>query len=336
MDYITDTIPYPRYKSRAFDLYFGGMELGALDIETTGLSPQRSQFILGGLLHAEKDCLVSRQFFACDLTQEQETLCAYLKAVNEKDVLLTYNGHRFDLPFMQGRAKEDCAFPFELDLYRLLKGYSPIRKLLPNLKQKTVESFMGLWEHRKDEISGKESVELYYQYLAQKDPALKEKILLHNHDDLFQLYRLLPVLEKTDLHHGMFDLGFPVKPADIRLPHLTADRITVGSDTLRISGRQYKNPADYRCYEWEGVPCSSFFCKKEKNFSISVPLIRQSGFVLADLKTLDMDISPFSKYPSCQEGFLILKKDKEYNYLEINHFVKQITERILNQWITKK
>jgi hypothetical protein len=48
MEYINNKIEYPVYNSRAFQLYFGNMDIGMLDIETTGLSPKNSAFVLGG------------------------------------------------------------------------------------------------------------------------------------------------------------------------------------------------------------------------------------------------------------------------------------------------
>ena len=44
MEYINRKIEYPLYKSRAFQMYFEDMDLGVLDIETTGLSPKNSAF----------------------------------------------------------------------------------------------------------------------------------------------------------------------------------------------------------------------------------------------------------------------------------------------------
>ena len=49
MEYVKNTIEYPAYNSRAFQLYFENMTVGMLDIETTGLSPKNSAFVLGGL-----------------------------------------------------------------------------------------------------------------------------------------------------------------------------------------------------------------------------------------------------------------------------------------------
>lgn len=336
MEYIIDQITYPLYSSRAFQLYFQDMKLGVLDIETTGLNPRRNQFVLGGLLTIEDNQLKVEQFFAEEPQQEQETLQAFLSAVEKTDFLLTYNGRHFDIPFIKSRAQGAAEYlPFNLDLYLAVRSHSPIRKFLPNLKQKTVENFMGLWDSRKDEISGKESVDLYYQYVAEKSPSVKQRILLHNHDDVLQLYRLLAVLEKVDLHKALHHMGFPILAPDPGLPGLIIEKLSVSGNQFQIAGIQNKNAAEYLCYEWEDIPCSARFSKSERRFSVTIPVIRQSGLVFIDLKSLKMDLKPFEKYPSCQEGFLILEADGEKNYMEINHFVKRFLERMLKEWITR-
>lgn len=342
MEYIIDQITEKLYTSRAFRLYFGEMKLAAADIETTGLNPKTSRFVLGGLLSvscASQGCgiLKVEQFFAETLSEEQKALTAYVSALREMDVLLTYNGRRFDLPFIRARAgggAEDL--PFNLDLYLLVKKYSPVRKFLPNLKQKSVENFLGLWSGRQDEISGAESVDLYYRYLAEKDSAVKEKILLHNHDDVVQLYRLLSILEKVDLHQAMYDYGFPIRPPAGNLPGLIIEKIRMSEDQLVFSGKQIGKPLAWRGFEWAGMPCFLCFERGNRSFQVSIPLIRQSGLVLLDLKALGMFLPVFQKYPSCQEGFLILQERKTIHYLETNHFIKIFLERMLYQWITKK
>lgn len=54
--------------------------------------------------------------------------------------------------------------PYNLDLYLCLNGHSEIRNLLPSLKQKSVEAYMGLAPGRGDEIDGKESIALYRRF----------------------------------------------------------------------------------------------------------------------------------------------------------------------------
>ena len=336
MEYITEQITYPPYASKAFNFYFGGRNIGVLDIETTGLSPRRDQFVLGGLLTVRGSVLTLRQFFAEDPGQEQKALREFLEAISGVDFLLTYNGQRFDIPFIRERAHGGGEnLPYNLDLYLLIKGFSPIRRFLPNLKQKTVENFMGLWAQRTDEISGKESVDLYHAYAARKEPSLKEKILLHNRDDVLQLHRLLAVLGKADLHKAMFCMGFPVFPDTPELPELIVEKISLTGQQLKISGRQAKNALDYRCYEWEGIPCSVRFNGQERLFWVSAPIIKQSGMTVLDLRAMDLVLPDLRSYPDCQDDFLILEKNGEPLYLEINHITKLFLERILNQWIIK-
>lgn len=342
MEYIIDQITEKLYTSRAFRLYFSEMKMAAADIETTGLNPKTSRFVLGGLVSPScasqgSGILKVEQFFAETLSEEQKTLAAYLSALRKMDVLLTYNGQRFDLPFIKARAGGNAEeLPFNLDLYLLIKKYSPVRKFLPNLKQKSVENFLGLWNGRRDEISGAESVELYYRYLAEKNPTVKEKILLHNHDDVVQLYRLLSILEKVDLHQAMYDYGFPIRRPAENLPGLIIEKIRISENQLVLSGKQIGKSLAWHGFEWAGIPCFLCFERANKRFQVSIPLIRQSGLVLLDLRALGMALPVFQKYPACQEGFLILQEQGTIHYLETNHFIKIFLERMLYQWITKK
>ena len=82
--------------------------------------------------------------------------------------------------------------------------------------------------------------------------------------------------------------------------------------------------------------CYMRFDKNAETFHIELPLIEQAGLTLLDLEALDMNTSALSKYPACQEGFLILRSGEEINYLGINHFIKLFIERILDQWITNR
>ncbi len=398
MEYIKNTIEYPIYKSRAFELYFGGMEVGVLDIETTGLSPKNSAFVLGGLASPmpqdarvnpgsagdnnsdagdapaspARDTLIAEQYFAENLSEESESLQAFWQASTEKDVLITFNGQHFDIPFIKERLKKyeedmptqlsidslmaDAAastnintqMPFHLDLFLLVKNFSPIKRFLPNLKQKSIENYMGLWQYRKDEISGAESVDLYYQFLterqaearknaaamtAKSSDVTKHKILLHNHDDIVQLYRLLKVIEKCDLHRALFTMGFPVKAGGTML---VVENIALKNGHLKISGRQNRGALEYQCYDYNGNMCYMHFNKNTGTFIIELPLIEQAGLALIDLEALDMAGSPLNKYPACQEGFLILRNGDNINYLETNHFIKLFTERMIEQWITNR
>ncbi|WP_312651420.1 ribonuclease H-like domain-containing protein [Aminipila sp.] len=326
-DYIDNK--YLKYQSRLLDFYIGNRKnkkIGVLDIETTGLSPHNSHFILGGLLLYTDAGVTLKQYFAESLEEEKQALVAFLEDIRTLDIVITYNGKHFDIKYLKARMSElgilrDYQFPFNLDLYLILNGHSTLRKLLPNLKQKTVENFMGLWSTRTDEISGAESVQMYKQFLTTQSSELRHLIMLHNSDDVLQLSQLLPVLEKSDIHKAFFSLGFPI--SDL---HIT--KISFDSKEIKISGYQ-RNPISYSAYGLDDCPCFLDFDRFSEEFYINLPIIRKSGLVIVDTKAFLKDFSELKKYETFDNGFIVLKQGNNVNYMETNHFIKILMERIL-------
>jgi len=305
-----------------FYKYFADLKVGVLDIETTGLSPASSKIILGGLISITEDGLLFQQFFAESLNDEAQLLEEYLSAINELDAVVTFNGRHFDIPYIKKRAVINRLpsevindMPFNLDLYLAIKDFSELKKVLPNLKQKTVENYFGLWQNREDEISGAESVDLYYEYLVNRDSALKEKILLHNSDDLLQLYRLIPILSKTNIHKAMFSLGFPCNTLSIHT-------IALEKNTLRILGTQRKCPIDFASFSSPETPYGLFFDKSTRDFEVIIPLIRTSGLALIDLKAFKFDYSELKSLPDCEKDYIIVENNGVVNHMIVNSFIK--------------
>ena len=205
MKTLLERVDIARYENPDFDLYFGDKKIGIFDIETTGLSAQNARLILSGFVCFEEGSAIVKQYFAESLSDEAEILEKTYEELEKLDAAVTFNGKHFDFPFIAERARRLGGFTrqlgrrhYNLDIYRLLNKYSDLRKYLPNLKQKTCEQFLGLGGERKDEISGAESVALYYEFLSSEGDAkdkLRSFILLHNRDDVCQLARLFPLLE---------------------------------------------------------------------------------------------------------------------------------------------
>ena len=325
------------YTFGIFDMYFKNYKICVLDIETTGLSPERSHFILGGLLSLESNGNAQfSQYFAESLSEEKEILIKYLKEVATHDIVVTYNGRNFDIPFLLTRAKkmgiEVENIPYNLDLYLVLNGHSPLRKLLPNLKQKTIENFMGLWAFRSDRISGAESVTLYNEYLVKKrkneDTAEhQDLLLLHNQDDVLQLSKLFPVLEKTDFHKAMYTLGFPVISGDKKL---FVQNITFEKNYLKVSGTQATQPVDFVSYGNDIDACKIFFNKSTKAFEIFCPIFTKNAFVILDLLKLPMDLqNVFEESPNFESGYLVFMSHNDIKYRDVNYFIKNFLLKVL-------
>ncbi len=324
MRHLTESYDEELYSGSAFKFYFDKLKIGVLDIETTGLNPARNKFILGGLLDMESRTL--HQYFAETRSEEEDALRSFSTCIAELDMVITYNGRHFDMPFINRRMKTfamgSCS-PYNLDIYLILNGHSPIKKFLPNLKQKSVENYMGLWQTRTDEISGLESVELYNRYEKSGDEDLARKILLHNSDDVVQLTRTLTVLGKADLHKAMFHLGFPAGP-------LTVEKIRMDSDSMTVTGTQRRDAKNYTGYTFGGFAAEIHMDRNTASFSMKFPLIRESGLAIADLEAAGLDTGQFQMYPSYGSGFLVLEDHGNRKYMEINHFIKAFITSFIN------
>ena len=311
------------YKSSLLDFYFRGMRAGVLDIETTGLNPARNKFILGGLLDLQSMTL--HQFFAEKRSEEREALADFASEISKLDMIITYNGRHFDMPFVNKRlgsfSRGGCT-PYNLDLYLILNGHSPVKKFVPNLKQKTVENYMGLWQTRTDEISGADSIELYDLYEKNGDDMLCRKILLHNSDDVLQLCRLLKVISKTNFHKAMFHLGFPVCG-------VTVEKITISGSFMTVSGIQRTAPFDYTGFEFGRCRAEIHFSRKDRAFCMKFPVIRDSGLVIADLDAAGLNRDDFRIYPAYSSGFVVLEDHDRRNYMEINQFIRDFIKSFI-------
>lgn len=136
------------------------------DIETTGFSAARNQvYMIGYALQTDGRICITQLFAECP-DQEQEILSAFLELLSQYDTLISFNGTGFDVPFLKGR----CAYHqipeqldsfCHLDIYKQLSKYKTILNL-DNLKQKTLEEFLGI--ARDDLYSGGDLISIYLEY----------------------------------------------------------------------------------------------------------------------------------------------------------------------------
>lgn len=321
MKTIEKDIKVDKYSSKIFNMYFGGKSFAVYDIESTGLSPAYCKVIISGMLfypgHGDEAKVI--QLFADQPDDEAEILRKTSELLSEVDFIVTYNGRHFDMPFVQKRSeKHHINFPhtiYDLDLYLVLNGHSGLREVLPSLSQKNVERYMGLSDSRDDEISGGESVKLYEQYMNTKSFQLEEKILLHNYDDLVQLYHLIPVIAASDFHAAMFKLGF-------QAGNLNISKILFKGHELHIQANQYKNPVDYIAFPTLDNPCSIIMNKASGGAEIIIPCEVAAGAFYFDAGAILGDkVLEIEAYPAIVNDYLIVNDNGRINYMEINAFL---------------
>lgn len=177
------------------------------DIETTGLSADISSIYLIGCCYYENNCWHLIQFFADDYISEQSILEHFADLAKDFQVMIHYNGNVFDIPYLQKKFLQyHMNFSFDsflqIDLYKKIFPYKRVIGL-ENLKQKTVEQFLGL--PRKDDYSGKQLIDVYVNFMKEKFGHKKEmkedleKLLLHNEEDVCNLIQLTQVMAYSDI-----------------------------------------------------------------------------------------------------------------------------------------
>ena len=153
------------------------------DIETTGFSPANTSLYLIGCARRKGNIICIDQFFADTPDEEHLILAAFLELLKPYRTLITFNGLGFDIHYLTAKCQTyGMSAPFlefsNLDLFRALSKFKKIFKL-PNLKQKTVEKFLGIG--REDLYSGGDLINVYHQYVATQEEEARYLLQIHNY-----------------------------------------------------------------------------------------------------------------------------------------------------------
>ena len=150
-----------------------------LDIETTGLSPHYSDLTVVGI------CL---DFGAgqevVQLVGDRITRATVKEALAESDTVYTYNGARFDLPFIH--AKLGVHIPSTHEHVDLMHECWH-RSLYGGFKG--VERKLGI-ERELTGVDGRMAVELWYRYVNEGNKEALETLLAYNREDVVNLLAL--------------------------------------------------------------------------------------------------------------------------------------------------
>jgi len=150
-----------------------------LDIETTGLSPRYNQITVIGI-HI---CIDDDTRFI-QLVGREITANSILDALEGVSVIYTYNGRRFDIPFINYCLGLNLAEVFEhhdlmLDCWKnnLRGGF------------KAVERQLGI-SRKLTEVNGHEAVRLWWRYVDSFDLDALNTLLEYNKEDVINLKTL--------------------------------------------------------------------------------------------------------------------------------------------------
>lgn len=234
---------------------FGKDRVLMFDLETTGLSPQSSFIYIIGVNYWKDGSWHILQLFNDDGRSEPEMLRTFMDLCKEKTTLFHFNGDTFDIPFVKNRMEKirkqlGISIPDHMSSLTSRDYLKEIRVFkyalgLPNVKQKTVERYLGI--QREDQYDGGQLIGVYLNYLSSGYQRNRDLVLLHNRDDMEGMFHLARMNALTMLSDGDFVLGdmsteqrgdvlYLILPVKLSLP-LPCPLVTTGCGaTLRGEG----------------------------------------------------------------------------------------------------
>jgi uncharacterized protein YprB with RNaseH-like and TPR domain len=167
-----------------------------LDIETTGLSSDNPLFLIGALWFDAQRAARLDLLLARDFQEERAVLAAYHARARGK-IIITFNGKRFDWPYIEGRSRR-AGLAYEqpaghLDVLHLARRIW--KNKVPNCRLQTLETFI-CGRARVDDIGSSRIPETYYTWLERQSTLgrgapLLAPIVHHNVLDVLTMAELL-------------------------------------------------------------------------------------------------------------------------------------------------
>ena len=338
MEKIVETIPYERIA--AYDhmaAYFPGKKVCMFDIETTGLSPMNSfTYIIGVNIKVGDDWQII-QLFNDDGRSEPEMINAFFDIISDYDVLVEFNGDRFDIPYIEKRMNvitNKLHVRFEngfnkitsFDLMKCIKPYKYALGL-PNIKQKTIEKYLGI--DRVDTFNGGQLIDVYLNFVTTGDKKSRELVLRHNRDDMEGMLFLGAVQAIDMMKMGKVSIErFGVKEIagklffviDLNLESSLGRNISTSSYGAALDAEE-----DYVCLK---VPIYTgslnyYLGAKEKD-----GVVKKEGYFVTALNNYDGSIALYKDTARAKSGYVMLDDtflgNKELILEYVRHMIKEI------------
>ena len=185
------------------------------DIETTGLSPDRSFIYMIGINLREDGKWQTLLLFNDDGRSEPAIIKEFQEILSRHTVLIDFNGEAFDINFVKRRMQfiqskmgmsitDHFRSIKNVDLMKMIRPYKYALGL-PNIKQKTIERYLGL--DRIDKYNGGQLIDIYLSYISDRNPNSKHLCIQHNRDDMFGMMHLSLIFNIESVSKGLFDIS---------------------------------------------------------------------------------------------------------------------------------
>ena len=161
-----------------------------MDLESTGLAG--TPLFLIGVMTWEDGGLVVRQYFARDYSEERGVIGLFLAELAGKELLVSFNGKSFDVPYVRVRAAATGlrleSVPPHLDL--LHASRRAWKHVLPDCKLQTLEARI-CGRVRRGDIPGADIPDAYHSFVRTSNAYQMVRVLEHNRLDMITLADLM-------------------------------------------------------------------------------------------------------------------------------------------------
>ncbi|QIB25876.1 ribonuclease H-like domain-containing protein [Caloranaerobacter azorensis] len=312
---VQEQIKVPNYLKTVID----NRNFCFLDIETTGFNREKDKIILIGVMYFNNNEIKISQFFANSLEEEKEILNKFAEFIAQFDLFFTFNGNIFDIPFINSKFRQHKLEYFidtnnSIDLLKIVRKHKNILGL-NNCKLKTVEKYLGI--NRKDKISGKESIKMYFEYLKTKNESIKKIILKHNYEDIYYLHKLLNIYEIIDNLNNL-NLTINLNNYNINFS-FDLNNISIKENNLTLTGITSKCTLPNYIYYEDGFKLE--WIAKEGNINIS--FIVNIGMLTDNKKCYYLNKDDYS--------FAITSIDETNYNIPENYILLKIEDKIIKK-----
>jgi uncharacterized protein YprB with RNaseH-like and TPR domain len=163
-----------------------------LDLETMGLFAGQPLVVAGLARLAPDNTIIVEQYVVRDFPDELALLAEVNRQVGSHNVMVTYNGKSFDLPFLTGRSAyygiglKSPGVHFDL-LHFCRRAW---RDELDGCSLRSIEqTILGI--SRETDLPGELVPEFYYEYLRTGNAGFLKPIVDHNRQDVISLVNVL-------------------------------------------------------------------------------------------------------------------------------------------------
>lgn len=234
-----------------------------LDIETTGLTARNSNLYMIGCAYYKDDVWQTSQWFAEKYDEELAILTAFFDFIKDFGCLVHYNGNAFDIPYLLSKCNQyELNYDFSnlngIDIYRRIAPYKDLL-YIDNLKQKTLEEFLGIT--RTDKYTGRELISIYHDYVCLPDETTLNDLVLHNHEDLVGMLKSLSILSYCDLFNR------PIRVMKAQANYFTNEAGVKGQEIILKLRFESSLPLPIT---FRGLGC--YFTAEGINGSLKIPL----------------------------------------------------------------